>query len=93
MVGVSSVPSTTSAVGLGGCQAANSMSGSAVSVREIDPFKIKSVGVNNVRFSGAVTGRVTLREKYQATVRKKCACSSRPHQYRRGSERQVEGER
>ena len=57
MMGVSSVPSTTSAVGLGGCQAANRKSGSAVSVREIDPFKIKSVGVNNVRFSGAVTGK------------------------------------
>lgn len=56
-VGVSGVPSTASAVRLGGCQAADRMLGSAVSVREIDPLKIKSVGVNNMRFSGAVTAK------------------------------------
>lgn len=38
IVGVSDVPSTTSAVGLGHCQSTNRKSGSAVSAEETDPF-------------------------------------------------------
>lgn len=57
MVSVSDVPSTTSAAELSCCQSTNRMSGSAVSVEETDPFQIKSVGVDNIRFSHALTGK------------------------------------
>lgn len=57
MVSVSEVPSTTSAAELSCCQSTNRMSGSAVSVEETDPLQIKSVGVDNIRFAHALTGK------------------------------------